>query len=126
MHQIFLTSPVVAGSDAGDLVYFVNPTGETIVVDAVILVPAVSVAANSESNYIVTTVAGPGGTIASHSTKQTGGTALTAGTAKALTVSGTGTEIEVAANGMISVTVADNGTCPAYEHHIALRCHKQR
>ena len=115
-----LFSTVVAGTDATDTAYIHNSTGQKIQVLAVSVVPKTSVSTHA-SNYITTSIKNGSDTITSHTTNSTGGSALTAGTVKNLSLTGTGKVLEIDAGGVISVDVAKNGTGPAYSHYISVK-----
>ena len=100
----------VSGTDANALKYVMNDSQSTAKVISAYLVPHVSVATHA-SNYITTTIAANGATIASHTTNSTGGSAMTAGTPIALTLSG---DTNVASRAVVTVTVTKSGTGPAY------------
>lgn len=120
MNTIELKSRKVAGTDATDTTYIVNPYPFKVQVLGGYIVPDTSVAVHA-SNYITTTVKKGSDTIASHTTNSSGGSALTAGTALALTLSGTVAKVyEIAAGGMMEVAVAKAGTGPAFGHQVAL------
>lgn len=115
-----LQSTPVAGTDATDTAYIHNNTGQTLRILAVSLVPKTSVSTHA-SNYITTSIKKGSDTITAHTTNSTGGSALTAGTVKDLTLTGTGKVLEIADGGVISVDVAKNGTGPAYSHYISVK-----
>lgn len=120
-----LVSPTASGSDAADVVYIANPFAETIYVEALYVVPGVSVAQHA-ANYITVTVKDGSDTIAVLSTVTVTGVALTAGTPAAMTISGTGLVLEIPALSSITVDVTKAGTGPAYEFAVAARCRKAR
>lgn len=115
----------VSGSDSTDTGYIFNLTGQTVVVEALILEPKTSVATHA-SNYITGTVTANDGstTIATHTTNSSGGTAITAGTSAALTfgANGIGTALEIPSGGKLTYAITKAGTGPAYNHRLAARC----
>jgi hypothetical protein len=120
--RIFLSTRV-SGTNAADDNYIWNTTGGKIVVESVVLGPDTSVATHA-SNYITTTISTAAGTLTSHGTDSATGSALTAGTAKALTLTaGVG---EVAAAGTIRVQVAASGTGPAYDMQVLVVARRLR
>lgn len=122
MNSIELRSRAVAGTDAVDVAYVVNPYPFKVRVIGGYIMPDTSVATHA-SNYITTTVKKGSDTIASHTTNSSGGSALTAGTALALTLSGTVAKVyEIAAGGVVTVDLAKAGTGPAYKHYVSLLC----
>ncbi len=115
MNTLSFTSPTSSGSDAVDTVYIVNPYPFKVRITGGYIVPGVSVSTHA-SNYITITIKKGSDTIASTTTNSSGGAALTAGTASALTLSGTVAKVyEIAAGGSIVVDVTKAGTGPAYE-----------
>lgn len=119
----FLLTTRVSGTDATDDNYIFNTTGGKILVESVSFGPDTSVATHA-SNYITTTVTIAGATLTSHGTDSATGSALTAGTLKALTLAaGVG---EVAAAGTIRVQVAKAGTGPAYDFVVYAMCKRMR
>ena len=119
----FILTTRVSGTDATDDNYIFNTTGGKILVESAILGPDTSVSTHA-ANYITTTVSIAGTTLTSHGTDSATGSALTAGTAKALTlVAGVG---EVAAAGTVRVQVAKAGTGPAYDMVVQLTCKRMR
>lgn len=115
-----LASTPVSGTDATDTAYIVNNTGAKIRILAVTLMPKTSVATHA-SNYITTSVKKGSDTITSHTTNSSGGSALTAGTAKSLDLTGTGKVLEIDDGGLITVDVAKAGTGPAYANHVSVK-----
>lgn len=115
-----LSSTPMAGTDATDTAYIVNNTGSKIRILAVTLMPKTSVATHA-SNYITTSVKKGSDTITAHTTNSTGGSALTAGTAKSLDLTGTGKVLEIDDGGLISVDVAKAGSGPAYSNHVSVK-----
>ena len=115
--RILLPTAVVSGTDATDDVYVHNYSADTVAVDSIDLMPKTSVSTNA-SNYITTTVSIGGTTVATHTTNSSGGSALTAGTRLAMTLSGTGKQLEIAAGSSMRIQVSKNGTGPAYSNQI--------
>lgn len=116
---------IVSGTDANDTIYLYNPfsTNKLQVLEA-FLGPNVTTAAHAD-NHITTTLT-TSATLATHTTDSDTGSALTAGTRKDLTLSGTGLALEVAAGGKITVAVAKAGTGPAYEFSVQVLCKRLR
>jgi len=83
-------------------------------------VPKTSVSTHA-SNYITTSIKKGSDTITAHTTNSSGGSALTAGTVKDLSLTGTGKILEIDAGGVISIDVAKAGTGPAYSHYISVK-----
>lgn len=125
--RVVLQSGTASGTDAVDTLYVVNASGHTLRVLSASIVPVVSVSTHA-ANYITTTLKdGAGGsTIGSHTTNSSGGTALTAGTPRAITISGTGLNLEIADGAVVEVDVAKAGTGPAYEFTVAVVCEPVR
>lgn len=120
MNTLSFTSPTSSGSDAVDTVYIVNPNPFKVRITGGYIMPGASVSTHA-SNYITTTIKKGSDTIATHTTNSSGGSALTAGTALALTLSGTVAKVyEIAAGGVITVDVAKAGTGPAYEFAVVM------
>ncbi len=121
----------VSGTDAADTAFLHNLLADTLIVEAITLLPVVTVATHA-SNYITTTIetftsAGVSiGTVATHTTNSSGGSALTADTPKVLTLTGTGKIPEVPAGGFIKVGVAKAGTGPAYDFTVSARTRASR
>jgi hypothetical protein len=115
--QTFYQHANVSGSDSTDTVYIYNPHPYAVRVRKLAILPKTAVATHA-SNYITTTISNGGDTLATHTTNSTGGSALAAGTEKSLTISGTGTQLEVAAGGVLTVAVTKAGTGPAYNHQV--------
>ena len=113
-------STPVAGTDATDTAYIHNATGQKIQILAVSIVPKTSVSTHA-SNYITTSIKKGSDTITAHTTNSSGGSALTAGTVKDLSLTGTGKILEIDAGGVISIDVAKAGTGPAYSHYISVK-----
>lgn len=113
MQNSIFRSAIVAGTDATDTKYVGNPSGKRVKLARVVLVPNVSVAVHA-SNYITIAIKKGATTVATHTTNSSGGTALTAGTPVAMTISGTGNDIEAADLGAFTVDVSKAGTGPAY------------
>ena len=78
-----------AAEFATDTAYIHNNTGQKLRILAVSIVPKTSVATHA-SNYITTSIKKGSDTIAAHTTNSSGGSALTAGTVKDLSLTGTG------------------------------------
>lgn len=117
LQEIPLKSGVVSGTDATDTAYIVNATSGKVRVKALRIIPKTAVAVHA-SNYITTTIKKGSTTIGSHTTNSSGGSALVAGTVTDVTLSGSGTDIELAAGGVLAVDVAKAGTGPAYNHEV--------
>lgn len=117
--EMQLSSAPLSGTDAIDTAYITNSTGGKVRIKSIKILPKTAVATHA-SNYITTTVKkGVGGTtIASHTTNSTGGSALAVGTPTADLTSGTGTNLELAADGVLAIDVAKAGTGPAYNHQV--------
>lgn len=115
--SFILPSVVVSGTDATDDVYLHNPTGEAVVVTDIDLMPKTSVPTHA-NNYITTTVSIGGTTVATHTTNSSGGSALTAGTVLAMTLSGTTKQLEMGPGATMRVQVAKSGTGPAYNNQL--------
>lgn len=115
--SFILPSVVVSGTDATDDVYLHNPTGEAVVVTDIDLMPKTSVSTHA-NNYITTTVSIGGTTVATHTTNSSGGSALTAGTVLAMTLSGTTKQLEMGPGATMRVQVAKSGTGPAYNNQL--------
>lgn len=113
MQNSFFGSAIVAGTDATDTKYVGNTCGKKVKVAGVVLVPNVSVSLHA-SNYITISIKKGATTIATHTTNSSGGSALTAGTPVEMTLTGTGTDLEVADLGAFTVDVAKAGTGPTY------------
>lgn len=104
----------VSGTDAVDQEYIYNALGETAKITAMAIVPNVAVATHA-SNYITLNVKRGSTTIATFTTNSSGGAAMVAGTPIAMTITGTGGDLERASAGVFSVEVAKAGTGPAYD-----------
>lgn len=115
-------SPTLSGTDADDTVYIANGTGQRMLIEAVTLMPAVSVSAHA-TNIITTTVSTAGGTVGTQTTDSdvAGYSAHTAGTPLAVSITGTGAALEVAAGAAITIAVVKGGTGPAYEFAACVR-----
>lgn len=107
----------VSGTDATAQEYIYNALGETAKITALAIVPNVSVSTHA-ANYITLTVKRGATTVASFTTNSSGGAAMTAGTPIAMTITGTGGDLERAAAGVWSVEVAKAGTGPAYNFSV--------
>lgn len=112
-----LPTAVVSGSDSTDDIYVHNPTGDTVAVQSIDLMPKTTVSSHA-SNYITTTVIIGGTTVATHTTNSSGGSTLTAGTRLAMTISGTGKQMEIASGSSMRIQVAKTGTGPAYNNQV--------
>lgn len=110
-------SPTLSGTDATDTNYAINGSAFTAKILALKIVPATSVSTHA-SNYITVTVKSGSTTLATFTTNSSGGAAMTAGTVITMTLSGTGTELEIASGGLITVEVAKAGTGPAYKFSV--------
>jgi len=115
----------VSGSDSTDTGYLYNPYPFSVIVDAITLMPKTAVSTHA-SNYITTTVANGGTTLGTHTTNSSGGSALAAGTNKSISLVESGTKLEIASGGVLAVTVAKNGTGPAYNHQVVARASQLR
>ena len=104
------------GTDAADLEYLINASLNAAKIKRIYVIPNVTVAAHA-SNYITLTVKKGSTTLVSRATTVAGG-ALTAGTVVALTITGTGGDLERAAAGVFEVAVAKAGTGPAYDFDV--------
>lgn len=104
----------VAGTDATDQEYLLNVGPDQSRVLEILLVPNVSVAVHA-SNYITIDVKKGSTVIATHTTNSSGGAALTQGTIVSLSITGTGTDRELADNGVFGVAVSKAGVGPAYD-----------
>lgn len=127
MDNFLLYSPTASGTDADDTVYLGNPSAtEKLTVLGLYIEPAVTVATHA-ANYITTTISDGTNTLATHTTNSSGGSALTAGTMKALSLaSGAGAFVDIAALGSVKVAVVKSGTGPPYEFRLVAVCKKQR
>lgn len=110
-------SPTLSGTDATDTNYAINGSAFTAKILALKIIPATSVSTHA-SNYITVTVKSGSTTLATFTTNSSGGAAMTAGTVITMTLSGTGTELEIAAGGLVTVEVAKAGTGPAYKFSV--------
>lgn len=110
-------SPTLSGTDATDTNYAINGSAFTAKILALKIVPATSVSTHA-SNYITVTVKSGSTTLATFTTNSSGGAAMTAGTVITMTLTGTGTELEIAAGGLVTVEVAKAGTGPAYKFSV--------
>lgn len=115
--RILLPVVVVSGTDATDDVCVHNYSADTVAISSLDLMPKTSVSTHA-ANYITTTVSIGGTTIATHTTNSSGGSALTAGTPLAMTLSGTGKQLEIASGGTMRIQVAKAGTGPAFNNMI--------
>lgn len=113
-----VVSAVVSGTDAVDTEYLTNLLGEVGRIESLTITPIVSVATHA-SNYITLTVKKGATTIATTTTNSSGGAAMTAGTPTTMTLTGTGTTLEIADGGVITIDVAKAGTGPAYEFRVS-------
>lgn len=120
-----LQSTPVAGTDATDTAYIHNATGQKLRILAVSIVPKTSVSTHA-SNYITTSIKKGSDTITAHTTNSSGGSALTAGTVKDLSLTGVGKVLEIDDGGVITVDVAKNGTGPAYSNYISIKAMELR
>ena len=107
----------VSGTNATDTNYIMNPYPFKVRITAISLMPKTSVSTDA-SNHITTSVKKAATTLTSHTTNSTGGSALVAGSVKGLSITGTGTDLEIDAGGVITVEVAKAGTGPAYNHQV--------
>lgn len=107
----------VSGTNATDTNYIMNPYPFKVKITAISLMPKTAVSTDA-SNHITTTVKKAAVTLTSHTTNSTGGSALVAGSVKGLSITGTGTDLEIDAGGVITVEVAKSGTGPAYNHQV--------
>lgn len=107
-------TPTMSGTDALDTNYAFNGSPFTAKVIGLKLIPVVSVSTHA-SNYITITAKNGSTTLATFTTNSSGGAAMTAGTPITMTLSGTGTDLEIAADGLVTFNVTKNGTGPAYE-----------
>ena len=113
-----LPNIIVNGTDANDTNYISNPYPYTVRVRKLAFMPKTSVATHA-SNYITTTITNAGGdTLTTHGTDSATGSALTAGTEKELTLSGTGKQLEIAAGAKMTVAVVKSGTGPAFNNQV--------
>lgn len=103
----------VVGSNSTDLEYLINASLNVAKIKRIYLIPNLSVSAD-DTNNITLTVKRGSTTVASRATTVAGG-ALSAGVVVAMTVSGTGGDLERAAAGVLEVAVAKAGTGPAYD-----------
>lgn len=113
-NRLYPMSGTASGTDATDNVHILNPSAGTVRAVSFYLVPHVSVATHA-SNYITITVKKGSSVLATFTTNSSGGAALTAGTPVALTITGTGADLEIAAAGVYTVEVAKSGTGPSYK-----------
>lgn len=125
-YYVTLSSVELSGTDATDKAYIVNLTGHTLKVESAYIIPNVTVATHA-ANYITTTLNdGVGGSaMTSHTTNSSGGSALTVGVPKALTLT-EGTVLEIADGAVVEVDVAKAGTGPAYAFSVELKCRAVR
>lgn len=114
-NRFYEQSPSLAGTDANDTNYILNPSDFTARVAKVQLVPAASVATHG-SNYITVNIKKGSTTIATMNT-ESAGTAMTAGTVITLSITGSGKDLEIASGGVLTVEVAKSGTGPTYEFY---------
>lgn len=112
---------MVSGSDSTDTAYLYNPYAFAVKLEELTILPTTAVATHA-SNYITTTVANGATTLGTHTTNSSGGSALVAGTQKVISLVESGTKLEIPAGGVLAVTVAKQGTGPAYEHSVCARC----
>lgn len=116
---------IVAGTDANDLVYWLNNTGKKlrIVLDTVKLVPNVSVSQHAANVILVELKNGSTVLCDYDTTTTTGDGALTAGTPVSMTAAatGVGTALEVASGSCLNVAVTKGGTGPAYEGYVSFQ-----
>lgn len=117
MLQIPLGAAQVSGTNAADTSYIVNATSNRVRVSSLRILPKTAVPVHA-SDYITTTVKKGSTAIGSHTTNSSGGSALVAGTTKDITLTGTGTDIELAPGDVLTVEVTENGTGPAYSHQV--------
>lgn len=115
----------VSGTDSTDTGYLYNPYSFSVKVEEVTILPKTAVATHA-SNYITTTIANGATTLGTHTTNSSGGSALAAGTQKVVSLVESGTKLEIAAGGVLAITVAKQGTGPAYNHQIVARCSQMR
>lgn len=113
-NRLNMVTPTLSGTDATDVNYTVNPTAFTAKILSLKIIPATSVSTHA-ANYITITVKSGSTTLATFTTNSSGGAALTAGTVVTMTLTGAGTELEIAAAGVVTVEVAKAGTGPAYK-----------
>lgn len=128
MEHIILRAQI-SGTDADATKYLYNPLAETLYIEAIAIVPHVSVAVNG-TNYNTETITNEGqssAVIATHTTN-TGGAALVAGTPLALTFSATGVGkvLEIAPGGVLKVALANTATGPAYDEEIVVTCVRRK
>lgn len=107
-------SPTLSGTDATDTNYAINGSAFTAKVLSIKLIPATSVSTHA-SNYITITAKSGSTTLATFTTNSSGGAAMFAGTVITMTLSGAGTELEIASGGLVTFEVAKAGTGPAYK-----------
>jgi hypothetical protein len=115
----------VSGTNATDQDYIANCTGARVGVASLTIVPNVSVSVDA-SNFITLSVKKGATTIATHTTNSSGGAAMTAGTPIAMSITGTGKDVEVADGSVLSVEVAKSGTGPTYDFAVVARLEQKR
>lgn len=124
MYMVALQSPEASGTDANDTIYIHNPYNSTFTIEEASIVPNMAVTAHADNHITTTLKDGIGGsTIASQTTDSDTGAAHVAGTPIPLTLSGTGTTLEIPANGVIEITVVKAGTGPAYSFVVTVLGH---
>lgn len=105
----------VSGTNAADTEYIWNPHPSKAVVTSLTIVPNVAVAAHA-SNYLTVNVKKGATTIATFNTSTGSGALMAAGTPIAMSISGGGQNLELAAGtGVFEVVTAMSGTGPAYD-----------
>ena len=129
MEHIILRAQI-SGTDADATKYLYNPLAETLYIEAIAIVPHVSVAVNG-TNYNTETITNEGqssAVIATHTSNSSGGSALVAGTPLALTFSATGVGkvLEIAPGGVLKVALVNTATGPAYDEEIVVTCVRRK
>jgi hypothetical protein len=119
MTELSLTSGVVSGTDATDTAFIVNGTSGKVRVKAARLIPKTAVSTHA-SNYITTDVKKGSANLGSHTTNSSGGSALVAGTVTTIPITGSGTDLELDAGGVLLINVTKAGTGPAFNHQVVV------
>lgn len=115
----FQAVKVTGPADGTAVEYFINPLDDKAKVAAFVIVPNVAIAAH-DTNYITITITNGATTLATQTTKVTGGAAMDIGVAITMTLgaNGVGTALEVAAGGVLKVAITESGTGPAFDFKV--------